>query len=203
MLAIIVDDILNASSPPSRTAASSIPSQRDWAYDDSVAVYGNPIVRGASPFENLWTHDFWGRLPVTDAKSMKSYRPLTTLTFRLEWAWRGDDANGFHTTNVLLHALVSALCVPLALRLLNLTTPLPAREKEANDGAETPATRLFIAIATGVLFAAHPVHTESVSNVTGRNEVLMALFYLLGLYFYLGTDSDDRATPSAQSARSG
>ena len=90
-----------------------------------MAVYGNPIVRGSSPFRDLWTHDFWGRLPVKDTKSMKSYRPLTTLTFRLEWAWRGDDANGFHTTNVLLHALVSAICVPLSLRLLELTTPLP------------------------------------------------------------------------------
>lgn len=197
--------------------------QRDWAYDDSVAVYGNPIVRGTSPFEQLWSHDFWGRLPVTDAKSMKSYRPLTTLTFRWEWARRGDNANGFHTTNVLLHALVSALCVPLVLRLLHLTTPLPpealatcstARPTGTTAGmmkggddavkaanvtsreAETPAARLFISVATGLLFAAHPVHTESVSNVTGRNEVLMALFYLLGLYFYLCTDSDDRAIPT-------
>ena len=81
---------------------NSLPNLMVW--DDLEAVEYNKVVPRA---EGLWTHDFWGRLRVTDAKSMKSYRPLTTLTFLLEWAWRGDDANGFHTTNVLLHALVS------------------------------------------------------------------------------------------------
>ena len=41
------------------------------------------------------------------------------------------------------------------------------------------------ATLAGVLFAVHPIHSEAVSNVTGRAEVLSALFYLLGFLVHV------------------
>lgn len=41
----------------------------------------NPDVRNESPWGDMWRHDFWGQ-DITDAESHKSFRPLTTLTYR-------------------------------------------------------------------------------------------------------------------------
>ena len=43
-------------------------------------------------------------LPITSSISHKSYRPLTTLSYRLEWCLRGDSPDGFHSTNVAIDA---------------------------------------------------------------------------------------------------
>src|SRR6185436_18692829 len=59
----------------------------------------------------------------------------------------------FHVTNILLHALATGLVVRVALGWL------------------PPAG----ALASGVLFAVHPVHVEAVSNVVGRLELLVAV----------------------------
>src|SRR6266487_4054001 len=59
--------------------------------------------------------------------------------------------------NVLLHAVVSALVVAIALQL-----------------------RLSLggAVLAGVLFSVHPLHVEVVGNVAGRKDELAALFAL-------------------------
>jgi hypothetical protein len=87
------------------------------------------------------------------------YRPLTMLTFAAN-ARMGTSAAGYHLVNVLLHVGVSVLVFWIA--SLVLCSPV---------GAGTAAA----------LFAVHPVHTEAVSNVFGRSEVLAAFFVLLCL----------------------
>ena len=37
---------------------------------------------------------------------------------------------------------------------------------------------------TGILFAVHPVHTEAVSGIAGRPELLAAFFFLLAMHFH-------------------
>lgn len=53
----------------------------DFVHDDIPALTTNPDVLGTSPIQNLFNNDFWGT-PMGDLNSHKSYRPLTTLTFR-------------------------------------------------------------------------------------------------------------------------
>jgi len=126
-------------------------------------------------WQNVFTNDYWGT-PLADKQSHISFRPLTTLSLRMD-RWRGGgsvDASGwlvetsaapFHVTNVLLHAAASA-----AVALL-------AHQVRAEAGG-SPAPSVF----AGVLFAAHPVHTENVANITGRADVLATIF----LCMYLG-----------------
>ena len=175
---------------------------REWVYDDSVAVKGNPLVVDAqsSTLVDVWTSDFWGRLPVSSPRSHKSYRPLTTLTYRLEWSRRGDNPVGFLSTNVVLHVLATLLCIPVALALQRyhlFDCPL-RRGGGAYPGAPAedlnPLNRQrFVAAATALLFATHPVHSEAVSNVTGRAEVLMALCFIAGFLAHVA--SSERQLP--------
>ncbi|XP_069696733.1 protein O-mannosyl-transferase Tmtc1-like [Periplaneta americana] len=53
----------------------------DFVHDDIPAVTQNKDVLGLSPVSQLFRNDFWGTA-MSDLGSHKSYRPLTTLTFR-------------------------------------------------------------------------------------------------------------------------
>lgn len=53
----------------------------DFVHDDIPAVAMNADVLGTGPLAHVATNDFWGT-PMSDPNSHKSYRPLTTLTFR-------------------------------------------------------------------------------------------------------------------------
>lgn len=53
----------------------------DFVHDDIPAITMNKDVLGLSPISNVFKNDFWGT-PMADISSHKSYRPLTTLTFR-------------------------------------------------------------------------------------------------------------------------
>lgn len=53
----------------------------DFVHDDIPAVVTNGDVVGSNSLKQLLLDDFWGT-PMADANSHKSYRPLTTLSFR-------------------------------------------------------------------------------------------------------------------------
>ena len=60
------------------------------------------------PLANLFENDFWGT-PMVKEQSHKSYRPLTVLSFRLNYLAHELAPLGYHLANVLLHAAVTLL----------------------------------------------------------------------------------------------
>ena len=101
------------------------------------------------------------------------------------------DPRPFHVANALLHGLVSALAVPAAYVALGGGEGgggggTAAAEVGAFQPPPLPPFPAFPlgAVVAGVFFALHPVHAEAVANVTGRAELLQALFYLVGFLTY-------------------
>ena len=84
-----------------------------FVIDDGSAVRTNQDLRSETPLSQLLVRDFWGR-PIDAPTSVKSYRPLTVLTFRWNFSAHGLDVWGYHAVNVLLHALCTALVHLLA-----------------------------------------------------------------------------------------
>merc|ERR1711865_981518 len=75
----------------------------DFVYDDVVAIQKNENVAGDIPWANILKDDFWG-YPIDHAQSHKSYRPISTLSFRLTKDWDGHlDPRSFHAVNIVLH----------------------------------------------------------------------------------------------------
>ncbi|XP_056132530.1 protein O-mannosyl-transferase TMTC2-like [Lampris incognitus] len=134
----------------------------DFCYDDSRAIKTNQDLLPETPWANILYDDFWGTL-LTHSGSHKSFRPLCTLSFRLNYALHGLHPWGFHLVNMVLHGAVTALFTSLCCPLLG--------------GG-------LWSLLAGLLFASHPVHTEAVAGVVGRADVGAGLFYLLSLFCY-------------------
>ncbi|CAK9832241.1 Protein O-mannosyl-transferase TMTC4 [Anthophora retusa] len=136
----------------------------EFVFDDSEAILHNEDVQN-SPLMDVFKNDFWGTR-LTHKQSHKSYRPLTILSFRLHfWLRRDLIAQDYHIVNIILHTIVCMLMLPVFNILL---------------GSEGRSTAFY---AT-VLFAVHPVHTEAVSGIVGRAELLCALFMWISIIFY-------------------
>ncbi|XP_071539113.1 protein O-mannosyl-transferase TMTC1-like [Panulirus ornatus] len=142
----------------------------EYVHDDLSAVLRNPDVQGTRPLWKLFLNDFWGKA-MKDPASHKSYRPLTILTFRLShWMW-GNSCLADHAVNVLLHICVTLLYARTLLSTLRLS-----------------ATQT---LASSLVFATHPVHTEAVTGVVGRADLLAAGAFIIA---FTGYDRSLRAS---------
>ena len=101
--------------------------------------------------------------PLLTSVVNNSYHPLTMVSLALNVA-RPLTARPFLLTNVLLHALDAMLVFWLAFLLAR--------------------GRVLVGFVTGLLFAIHPAHVESVAWVSSRKDVLYAFFFLAGLIAY-------------------
>lgn len=142
-------------------------------FDDISAIKDNKDLRPNTPLRNIFLNDFWGT-PMRKEQSHKSYRPLTVLTFRWNYFAHQLDAFGYHFVNVILHIVV-CLLYKKACRLL-----LPSSRGERNCSSSSlpnnnNTNSCFIAT---LLFAVHPIHTEAVTGIVGRAELLSSIFYL-------------------------
>lgn len=97
-----------------------------------------------------------------------SYRPLRDISYAIDFAIWGESAAGFHLTNILIHA---ANCVLVFFLIKRLVRPL---------GMSLVAPAL-----AALIFAIHPLQTDAVTYISGRRDVLFALFYLAAFHFYL------------------
>lgn len=104
-------------------------------------------------------------------QSMPGIRPLLKLSYTLNWI-SGFGAPGFHAVNLLLHLLNVAL-------LWHLSAHFP--HPGTWDARRVRTARLLVTL----LFALHPIQTESVTYVSGRSMLLMTSFGLAALLCWL------------------
>ena len=139
--------------------------QHQWALDDGVVFKENIYVKqGTSAYGDiLSTHSMHG---VKIKPEAYQYRPLSLLMFATEWQLSPDNSTLYHVLNVLWYALA---CVLLYVVLRKMFVD---------------KNKLLPFIIT-ILYAAHPMHTEVVANIKGRDEIMLLLFLLSSIWFAL------------------
>ncbi|CAJ1406672.1 unnamed protein product [Effrenium voratum] len=133
--------------------------------DDTVGIVRNPnVVAESLSFAELMRRDFWGLPMHGSGWTNKSFRPLTTLTFRWNYLLHGLESSGFHATNILLHCLSSLVLGQIIATALGFSGS-------------------WAALAS-VLFGVHPVHAENVLYLVCRADILACLLGLMAINAY-------------------
>ena len=131
----------------------------DFVYDDIPLIKDNPSIRSLSGIPSLFMQE-----DMLDESHTGYYRPLVSVADALVYAAFGPSPAAFHAMGIAYHA---AAVVLLYLLLLRLTASAEA------------------AFAASLLFAVHPLNTESVAFISGKSNVLCAVFTLGSILAYM------------------
>ncbi|MBN1867734.1 tetratricopeptide repeat protein [Candidatus Sumerlaeota bacterium] len=143
-----------------------------FVYDDYVVVAENSALPNLLKAKNYFSHDYF------DCSGEASYRPLVTASYALDCLAWGKKPLGYHLTNQIWHTVA---CVALLLLCVSLRA---SRE-----------TSLLVAL----VYATHPIHSESVIGVGFREDLLCAAFYFSALALWPAGAARSQ-TPNAPAA---
>jgi tetratricopeptide (TPR) repeat protein len=126
-----------------------------FIWDDYFLITNNSAVIGKIDLGKIFTS------PLNEI--FDYYRPLQTISYIIDYKLYGFCPSGYHFSNLLLH-LVNAGLLFFILRII------------IGQG---------IALLTVGLFVCAPFHTEAVTYISGRADLLCALFILSSFLFFL------------------
>jgi Flp pilus assembly protein TadD len=133
-----------------------------FVLDDVPIVVENPLIRDVGNVGHTFGSNYWdGARANASPIDPGLYRPLTIFSFAVDYSVWKLNATGYHVVNVVLHTLTTLVVFFLAVELL--ASPLAAAGAAA-------------------VFAVHPLHTEAVTSIVGRAELLGALFFTLAFW---------------------
>lgn len=149
----------------------------DYTQDDAIVIYDNMFTqKGLSGIPGILSNDtFFGFFKEEGKAKLVAggrYRPFTQLMYALEWQIFGRSPFVGHLVNVLLYALLGIMLYKM-LAILFLG--------EVKSGQKEIQKRLFIFIIC-LLYIAHPIHTEAVANIKGRDEIMTMLGGIVALW---------------------
>jgi tetratricopeptide (TPR) repeat protein len=132
----------------------------DYALDDRAVIQENKFTKqGIAGIPTLLTTFYWAGFWGDNAGL---YRPLSMVTFAVEWQFFPDNPHVGHVTNILLYALTGFLLFRMLKRMM-------------------PKHTILLPFIVSLLFMAHPIHTEVVANIKSRDEILCLLFFILAI----------------------
>ena len=131
--------------------------------DGLVTTLNKYVLQGVDGLWDIFTHSYRaGSSITTDSEYM--YRPLSVMMFAIEWEFFPNNSIVHHLINVLFYSISIFLVFNLLVKLL-------------------PDQPLSISIATALIFLVHPIHTEVVSNIKSRDEIMCFFFGLLTIQY--------------------
>lgn len=143
-----------------------IGARAPFVHDDGASIFANhsivrlwPLVGSPGPLN-----------PVKDLPT--SGRPLVNLSLALNYYLGRHNPIGYHLFNYFVHALNATLLWAFTRRVLTLEYFRGAFDRQAG----------WLAFAIALVWALHPLQTQSVEYVTQRTELLLALCYLSTMY---------------------
>lgn len=134
-----------------------------FLFDDRYSIVENKSIHAVWPL----SQSLWGPRDMPTAG-----RPLVNLSFALNYAVGQLNVFGYHLVNVVLHSINAVLLFAF----LRWTIERSSWSTLWRNAAKN------LALMIAMLWALHPMQTETVTYVTQRTELMMALFFLLTLY---------------------
>lgn len=144
----------------------------EYVLDDRVVMTDNKYVQqGWSGIGTiLSTESLEGHLGKrSDLVIGARYRPLSLATFAIEYSLCGLNPVMSHLLNALLYGILAIVIF----RLLHFILP------------NKNAWYLSLSFVVTLLYVLHPIHSEVVANVKGRDEIMAAMGAFIAIYYSL------------------
>lgn len=146
--------------------ANVLAGDHGYVLDDAIVLTENQFTRqGVAGIGDIFSHEtfvgFFGEQKELVAGSR--YRPLSLASFAVEVSVFGFNPWLSHFFNVVLYALTGLLFFGLLWELVRV---------------RWPQYRFQLPLLATLLFMVHPLHTEVVANIKGRDELFSLLFGL-------------------------
>jgi hypothetical protein len=146
-----------------------------WHFDDYPNIVDNPRIHISDlKFKNLKGALFAGN-DEGQYLGKRMYRPISMLTFAVNWYIGKDDVLGYHIVNNAIHLVTTFF---LFLTVLNLLV-------SPNLKGKYQGKEYLVAFLSAILWAVNPIQTQAVTYIVQRMASLAAMFYIMGIYFYL------------------
>jgi hypothetical protein len=152
--------------------------QAPFVFDDVPFVLENPVIKDIGYFISQSKADSLDVPQNPDISRFLKTRSVAYLSLWANYKMGGFEVEGYHAVNLALH-IMNALLVYLIVALTFRTPLLRDSALKERSG--------FIALFSGLLFAAHPLQSEAVTYILQRCVVLAATFYLLCIVAYIGS----------------
>lgn len=141
-------------------------AQNGFVYDDHFLIVKNKALASDEYFSTIFTHSF--AYDTGDEASYKNlaidyYRPFIRLFFALCYRAFGLNSAYWHLANLFIYLIVVLSCYFLAREL----------------------TTQRVAALSALLFAVHPLHSESVAYINGSVDTLHAAFFLPAFLLFI------------------
>jgi len=136
--------------------------KNEFVYEDYDQIVNNDFIKSWTNIPKILKSDIW--MTTADPEKSMYYRPLFLLSLLFDYHVWGLNPLGFHITNLLLHILNSILVYFTICLILN---------------------NKKVALLAGLFFSIHPINTENVSYISGRDYLLAFLFYLLSFLMFI------------------
>ncbi len=130
-----------------------------FVYDDYLLVVDNPAVKSFKHLGNIFKHDLYYYVSKSNF-----YRPIVSLSLMFDFAFWKYNFRGYHLTNNLLHILNALILFFIISKVFR------------ND---------VLGLITTVLFLVHPLHTQAVTYISGRADLLYVFFGMVSLAVFI------------------
>lgn len=134
----------------------------DYVLDDFGLIRDNTQTKqGIAAVPEIFKSSYRFGMNITD---YQLYRPLTKAMFAVEWEIKPETPALGHWVNVIFFSLLCCIIFGTLYSYMN--------------------GNLLVPFITALLFAVHPLHTEVVANIKGRDEIVCLLFSLLSAWSF-------------------
>jgi tetratricopeptide (TPR) repeat protein len=157
----------------------------DFAQDDAIVITDNMFTKeGVAGIPDLFRYDtFYGFFKKANKDKLVAggrYRPLTPAMFAIEYQLFGLNPAAMHILNALWYGLLVVVLYGALLALF-------LRRAKWDKGLSVNMVYLIPLLAAFV-YAMHPLHTEAVANIKGRDEIMTLLGSIAALWLVLKDD---------------
>lgn len=140
-----------------------------FVFDDDPNILGNHNIHiNEISFDSL-KNTFYG------VHGDKISRPLSYLSFGLNYYFHSDSVYGYHLINLIIHCIAALFLYIFIFRTLHLPLLVQKYGPEAAS----------IALLATVLWAVSPIQVTAVTYIVQRMASMAGMFFIMAMFFYL------------------